>query len=145
MPQGPAQPEQRRRVIVSQAGDRYRRVGDAGARLHTGRSRNDQVATDTRLYAKRRAGELMAREASRRLGVQQGILDLSLAPTPAEGDSVAEILEAIGVGQCGGPGTTAALALLNDAVKKGGVMASSSVGGLSGAFIPVSELSLIHI
>ena len=116
-----------------------RRVGDAGARLHTGRSRNDQVATDTRLYAKRRAGELMAREASRRLGVQQGILVLSLAPTPAEGDSVAEILEAIGVGQCGGPGTTAALAMLNDAVKKGGVMASSHVGGLSGAFIPVSE------
>ena len=74
-----------------------------------------------------RAGELMAREASRRLGVQQGILDLSLAPTPAEGDSVAEILEAIGVGQCGGPGTTAALAMLNDTVKKGGVMASSSV------------------
>ncbi len=86
-----------------------------------------------------RAGELMAREASARLGVQQGILDLSLAPTPAEGDSVAEILEAIGVGTCGGPGTTAALAMLNDAVKKGGVMASSSVGGLSGAFIPVSE------
>lgn len=86
-----------------------------------------------------RAGELMAREASERLGVVQGILDLSLAPTPAEGDSVAEILEAIGVGTCGGPGTTAALALLNDAVKKGGVMASSSVGGLSGAFIPVSE------
>jgi uncharacterized protein (UPF0210 family) len=86
-----------------------------------------------------RAGELIAREASRRLGVQMGILDLSLAPTPAEGDSVAQILEAIGVGVCGGPGTTAALALLNDAVKKGGVMASSSVGGLSGAFIPVSE------
>lgn len=86
-----------------------------------------------------RAGELMAREASRRLGVQMGILDLSLAPTPAIGDSVADILEAIGVKRCGGPGTTAALALLNDAVKKGGVMASSSVGGLSGAFIPVSE------
>ena len=86
-----------------------------------------------------RAGELMAREASRRMGVAKGILDLSLAPTPAEGDSVAESLEAIGVGQCGGPGTTAALAMLNDAVKKGGVMASSSVGGLSGAFIPVSE------
>ena len=86
-----------------------------------------------------RAGELMAREASKRLGVQQGILDLSLAPTPAEGDSVAEILEAIGVGQCGGPGTTAALAMLNDQVKKGGIMASSYVGGLSGAFIPVSE------
>lgn len=86
-----------------------------------------------------RAGELISREASMRLGVEKGILDLSLAPTPAEGDSVAEILEAIGVGQCGGPGTTAALAMLNDAVKKGGVMASSSVGGLSGAFIPVSE------
>ncbi len=86
-----------------------------------------------------RAGELMAREASKRLGYAKGILDLSLAPTPAEGDSVAEILEAIGIGECGGPGTTAALAMLNDAVKKGGVMASSSVGGLSGAFIPVSE------
>ncbi|MDR1013840.1 MAG: PFL family protein, partial [Coriobacteriales bacterium] len=86
-----------------------------------------------------RVGELIAREASRRLGVQMGILDLSLAPTPAAGDSVAQILEAIGIGTCGGPGTTAALALLNDAVKKGGVMASSSVGGLSGAFIPVSE------
>ena len=86
-----------------------------------------------------RAGELISREASKRLGVEKGILDLSLAPTPAEGDSVAEILDAIGVGQCGGPGTTAALAMLNDAVKKGGVMASSSVGGLSGAFIPVSE------
>ena len=86
-----------------------------------------------------RVGELMAREASRRLGVQMGIVDLSLAPTPAIGDSVADILEIIGVGQCGGPGTTAALAMLNDAVKKGGVMASSSVGGLSGAFIPVSE------
>ena len=72
-----------------------------------------------------RAGELMAREASRRLGVAQGILDLSLAPTPAEGDSVAEILEAIGVGTCGGPGTTAALAMLNDAVKKGGVIAEA--------------------
>ena len=81
----------------------------------------------------------MAREASKRLGYEKGILDLSLAPTPARGDSVADILEAIGVGTCGGPGTTAALAMLNDAVKKGGVMASSSVGGLSGAFIPVSE------
>ena len=86
-----------------------------------------------------RAGELMSREASRRLGVEKGIVDLSLAPTPAAGDSVAKILELIGVGKCGGPGTTCALALLNDAVKKGGVMASSSVGGLSGAFIPVSE------
>ena len=86
-----------------------------------------------------RAGELIAREAAKRLGYQKGILDLSLAPTPARGDSVADIIESIGVGQVGGPGTTAALALLNDAVKKGGVMASSSVGGLSGAFIPVSE------
>lgn len=86
-----------------------------------------------------RAGELMSREAARRLGGEKGIVDLSLAPTPAIGDSVARILEIIGVGQCGGPGTTAALALLNDCVKKGGVMASSSVGGLSGAFIPVSE------
>ena len=86
-----------------------------------------------------RAGELMSREAARRLGKEKGIVDLSLAPTPAIGDSVARILEIIGVGQCGGPGTTCALAMLNDAAKKGGVMASSSVGGLSGAFIPVSE------
>ena len=78
----------------------------------------------------------MSREAARRLGVEKGIVDLSLAPTPAIGDSVARILEIIGVGTCGGPGTTCALAMLNDAVKKGGVMASSSVGGLSGAFIP---------
>ena len=86
-----------------------------------------------------RTGELMSREASKRLGVQKGIVDLSLAPTPAVGDSVAKILEVMGVGECGGPGTTCCLAMLNDAVKKGGVMASSSVGGLSGAFIPVSE------
>lgn len=86
-----------------------------------------------------RAGELMSREAAHRLGVEKGIVDLSLAPTPAVGDSVARILEIMGVGTCGGPGTTCALAMLNDAVKKGGVMASSSVGGLSGAFIPVSE------
>ncbi len=86
-----------------------------------------------------RAGELMSREAARRLHAEKGIVDLSLAPTPAAGDSVAKILEIIGVGECGGPGTTCALALLNDCVKKGGVMASSSVGGLSGAFIPVSE------
>jgi uncharacterized protein (UPF0210 family) len=86
-----------------------------------------------------RAGELVAREAAKRLGVEMGIVDLSLAPTPAEGDSVADILEAMGVGRCGGPGTTAALALLNDAVKKGGAMGTSRPGGLSGAFIPVSE------
>jgi hypothetical protein len=86
-----------------------------------------------------RVGQLVAREASQRLGVSFGIVDLSLAPTPAIGDSVARILEEIGVDTCGMHGTTAALALLNDAVKKGGVMASSHVGGLSGAFIPVSE------
>ena len=81
----------------------------------------------------------MAQEASRRLNEPFGIVDLSLAPTPAIGDSVAHILEEMGLEKCGAPGTTAALALLNDAVKKGGVMASSYVGGLSGAFIPVSE------
>ena len=86
-----------------------------------------------------RVGQLVAREASRRLGVPFGIIDLSLAPTPAVGDSVAHILEEMGIESCGAPGTTAALALLNDAVKKGGLMASSHVGGLSGAFIPVSE------
>lgn len=86
-----------------------------------------------------RVGQLVAQEASRRLGVPFGIVDLSLAPTPAVGDSVAEILEEIGLEYAGAPGTTAALALLNDQVKKGGVMASSYVGGLSGAFIPVSE------
>ena len=86
-----------------------------------------------------RMGQLVAQEASRRLNVPFGIVDLSLAPTPAVGDSVARILEEIGVETCGTHGTTAALAMLNDAVKKGGVMASSHVGGLSGAFIPVSE------
>ena len=86
-----------------------------------------------------RVGQLVAQEASKRLGVPFGIIDLSLAPTPAVGDSVADILKAIGLEHPGAPGTTAALALLNDQVKKGGVMASSYVGGLSGAFIPVSE------
>ena len=86
-----------------------------------------------------RMGQLVGSEASRMLGVPFGIIDLSLAPTPAVGDSVAHILEEIGLEQCGTHGTTAALAMLNDAVKKGGVMASSSVGGLSGAFIPVTE------
>jgi uncharacterized protein (UPF0210 family) len=86
-----------------------------------------------------RMGQLVAQEASRRLGVPFGVVDLSLAPTPAVGDSVARILEEMGLEVCGTHGTTAALALLNDAVKKGGVMASSHVGGLSGAFIPVSE------
>lgn len=86
-----------------------------------------------------RMGQLVGVEASNRLGVPFGIVDLSLAPTPAVGDSVAHILEEIGLEKCGAAGTTACLAMLNDAVKKGGVMASSSVGGLSGAFIPVSE------
>lgn len=86
-----------------------------------------------------RMGQLVGAEASKMLGVPFGIVDLSLAPTPAVGDSVAHILEEIGLESCGAHGTTAALAMLNDAVKKGGVMASSSVGGLSGAFIPVSE------
>ena len=86
-----------------------------------------------------RMGQLVGAEASEILGVPFGIIDLSLAPTPAVGDSVAHILEEMGLEKCGGPGTTACLALLNDAVKKGGVMASGRVGGLSGAFIPVSE------
>ncbi|MBR2668072.1 MAG: PFL family protein [Oscillospiraceae bacterium] len=101
----------------------------------------DEVAETVKRTAFRitRMGQLVGMEASSRLGVPFGIVDLSLAPTPAVGDSVARILEEMGLEVCGGHGTTAALALLNDAVKKGGVMASSHVGGLSGAFIPVSE------
>jgi uncharacterized protein (UPF0210 family) len=101
----------------------------------------DEVAESVKRTAFRitRVGQLVAREASRRLGVPFGIVDLSLAPTPAVGDSVAHILMEMGLSMAGAPGTTAALALLNDAVKKGGVMASGHVGGLSGAFIPVSE------
>ncbi|MEG2420929.1 MAG: PFL family protein [Oscillospiraceae bacterium] len=101
----------------------------------------DDVAETIKKTAFRitRMGQLVAQEASRRLNVPFGIVDLSLAPTPAIGDSVARILEEMGLEVCGTHGTTAALALLNDAVKKGGVMASSHVGGLSGAFIPVSE------
>ncbi len=101
----------------------------------------DEVAETIKRTAFRitRVGQLVAREASARLNVPFGIVDLSLAPTPAVGDSVAHILEEMGLERCGTHGTTAALALLNDAVKKGGVMASSHVGGLSGAFIPVSE------
>ncbi|MEZ6185207.1 MAG: PFL family protein [Planctomycetota bacterium] len=90
-----------------------------------------------------RVGALVAREAAQRMGVTAGIVDLSLAPTPAVGDSVAEILELIGVDAAGGPGSTLALSLLTDAVKKGGAMATAAVGGLSGAFIPVSEDSLM--
>ena len=101
----------------------------------------DEVAETIKRTAFRitRVGQLVAREASRRLNVPFGIVDLSLAPTPAVGDSVAYILMEMGLSMAGAPGTTAALALLNDAVKKGGVMASGHVGGLSGAFIPVSE------
>ena len=96
-------------------------------------------AIKTTAFKITRVGQLVGTEAAERLGTQFGIVDLSLAPTPAVGDSVAHILEEIGLEQCGAHGTTAALAMLNDAVKKGGVMASSGVGGLSGAFIPVSE------
>ena len=101
----------------------------------------DEVAECIKKTAFRitRVGQLVPQEASRRLGVPFGVVDLSLAPTPAVGDSVARILEEMGLAVCGTHGTTAALAMLNDAVKKGGLMASSSVGGLSGAFIPVSE------
>ena len=101
----------------------------------------DELATTIKHTAFKvtRSGELVGREAARRLGVPFGIVDLSLAPTPAVGDSVADILEAMGLERVGTHGTTAALAMLNDAVKKGGAMASSHVGGLSGAFIPVSE------
>ena len=104
-------------------------------------ARFDEVAETVKRTAFKitRLGQLVANEASRRLSVPFGIVDLSLAPTPAVGDSVAKIIEEMGLESCGAPGTTAAIALLNDAVKKGGVMASSHVGGLSGAFIPISE------
>ena len=110
--------------------------------LETARGENFEVLCETikkTAFKITRVGQLVAQEASKRLGVPFGIIDLSLAPTPAVGDSVAEILEEIGLERVGAPGTTAALAMLNDQVKKGGVMASSYVGGLSGAFIPVSE------
>lgn len=101
----------------------------------------DELAEKIKITAFKitRAGQIVGREVSKRLGIPFGILDLSLAPTPAVGDSVAEILEVMGLERCGAHGSTAALAMLTDAVKKGGLMASSSVGGLSGAFIPVSE------
>ena len=110
--------------------------------LEKARGENFEVLCETikkTAFKITRVGQLVAQEASKRLGVPFGIIDLSLAPTPAIGDSVAEILEEIGLERVGAPGTTAALAMLNDQVKKGGVMASSYVGGLSGAFIPVSE------
>jgi hypothetical protein len=110
--------------------------------LESARGENFEVLCETikkTAFKITRVGQLVAQEASRRLGIPFGIIDLSLAPTPAVGDSVAEILEEIGLEKVGAPGTTAALAMLNDQVKKGGIMASSYVGGLSGAFIPVSE------
>jgi hypothetical protein len=110
--------------------------------LESARGQNFEVLCETikkTAFKITRVGQLVAQEASRRLGIPFGIIDLSLAPTPAVGDSVAEILEEIGLEKVGAPGTTAALAMLNDQVKKGGIMASSYVGGLSGAFIPVSE------
>lgn len=110
--------------------------------LEKARGQNFEVLCETikkTAFKITRVGQLVAQEASKRLGIPFGIIDLSLAPTPAVGDSVAEILEEIGLERVGAPGTTAALAMLNDQVKKGGVMASSYVGGLSGAFIPVSE------
>ena len=128
-------------------GDAVINVGVSGpgvvkAALEQVRGENFEVLCETikkTAFKITRVGQLVAQEASRRLGIPFGIIDLSLAPTPAVGDSVAEILEEIGLEMAGAPGTTAALAMLNDQVKKGGVMASSYVGGLSGAFIPVSE------
>lgn len=132
---GPGEPDVALHVGVSGPG-----VVLQALRRHPGASL-DEVAAVIRGMAFKitRMGELIGREASRRLGVPFGIVDLSLAPTNAMGDSVAEILEEIGVDRCGAPGTTAALALLNDAVKRGGAMATGAAGGLSGAFIPVSE------
>ncbi len=128
-------------------GDAVINVGVSGpgvvkSALESCRGENFEVLCETikrTAFKITRVGQLVAQEASKRLGIPFGIIDLSLAPTPAVGDSVAEILEEIGLECVGAPGTTAALAMLNDQVKKGGVMASSYVGGLSGAFIPVSE------
>ena len=112
----------------------------AAAREFKGRPLNELADGIKKMAFKiTRMGQMVGTEAAKRLGVNFGILDLSLAPTPAVGDSVARIIEEMGIEGCGGPGTTAALAMLTDMVKKGGVMASTNVGGLSGAFIPVSE------
>ena len=128
-------------------GDTVLNIGVSGpgvvkTALESVRGENFEVLCETikkTAFKVTRVGQLVAREASKRLGVPFGIVDLSLAPTPAIGDSVADILCEMGLEHAGAPGTTAALALLNDQVKKGGIMASSYVGGLSGAFIPVSE------
>ncbi len=132
---GPGEPESAVNVGVSGPGVVYHALQDARGKSF------DEVAELIKKTAFRitRMGQLVARTAADRLGVPFGVVDLSLAPTPAVGDSVARILEEMGLAVCGTHGTTAALALLNDAVKKGGLMASGRVGGLSGAFIPVSE------
>ena len=132
---GPGEPEAAINVGVSGPGVVKRALEQCKGRPF------DEVAETIKRTAFKitRVGQLVAREASQRLGIPFGIVDLSLAPTPARGDSVAHILTEMGLESAGAPGTTAALALLNDAVKKGGVMASNHVGGLSGAFIPVSE------
>ena len=132
---GPGEPECAVNVGVSGPGVVYRALQDAKGKPF------DEVAEIIKKTAFRitRMGQLLARTAAKRLDVPFGVVDLSLAPTPAVGDSVARILEEMGLAVCGTHGTTAALAMLNDAVKKGGLMASGRVGGLSGAFIPVSE------
>ena len=132
---GPGEPECAVNVGVSGPGVVYRALQDVKGKPF------DEVAETIKKTAFRitRMGQLVARTAAKRLDVPFGVVDLSLAPTPAVGDSVARILEEIGLSVCGTHGTTAALAMLNDAVKKGGLMASGRVGGLSGAFIPVSE------
>ncbi len=133
---GPGEPENAILVGVSGPGTVRRALEKLGPKANLGEVAETIKKTAFKIT---RAGELVGREMARRLGVSFGILDLSLAPTPAEGDSVAQILEVMGLGRAGAPGSTAALMMLNDAVKKGGSFASSSVGGLSGAFIPVSE------
>jgi hypothetical protein len=128
-------------------GDRVINVGVSGPgvvrhALSQIRGENFEVLCETikkTAFKITRVGQLVAKEASKRLNVPFGIVDLSLAPTPAVGDSIADIIQEMGMEYCGAPGTTAALAILNDQVKKGGIMASSYVGGLSGAFIPVTE------
>jgi len=133
---GPGEPERAVLVGVSGPGTVLRAL----EKLGPGGSMGEVAETIKKTAFKiTRAGELVGKEMAKRLGVEFGILDLSLAPTPAEGDSVAQILEELGLARAGAPGSTAALMMLNDAVKKGGAFASSSVGGLSGAFIPVSE------
>ena len=119
--------------------EQLERVHEASKKTAVLRSANMSLGVNTLFKVLKSMTKLLAKEASKRLGIPFGIIDLSLAPTPAAGDSVGEILEEIGLEYAGAPGTTAALAMLNDQVKKGGVMASSYVGGLSGAFIPVSE------